>query len=247
MSIAAILTAAGTGSRLGADRPKALALLVGEPLVVHAARRLAQSGVIDRIVVTAPASHHAQVVEALGDADGIDVPVTVVVGGESRQASVAAGLAALPPDVRIVLVHDAARALASSDLARRVVAAVLDGHGAVVPGLPVVDTVKQLAADPEPLGDRPASAAERVVATVDRTLLRAVQTPQGFARELLDRAHHAGAERAAADYTAATDDAALVEALGEPVWVVPGEDDALKITTARDLAIAELLAVRAAR
>jgi 2-C-methyl-D-erythritol 4-phosphate cytidylyltransferase len=244
MTIAAILTAAGTGSRLHSGRPKALALLVGEPLVVHAARRLSASGVVDRLVVTAPASHHAEVVQVLGDAEGIDVPLTVVVGGESRQASVAAGLAALPPDVHVVLVHDAARALASSDLTRRVVAAVLDGHGAVVPGLPVIDTVKQVLVG---AADAQRGAAEQVAATVDRSTLRTIQTPQGFARELLDRAHHAGAQRAAAEHTAATDDAALVEAIGEPVWVIPGEDDALKITTARDLAIAELLALRAAR
>lgn len=245
MTIAAILTAAGTGSRLGNGRPKALALLVGEPLVVHAARRLCASGLVDQLVVTAPASHHAEVVQALGDADGIEVPLTVVAGGENRQASVAAGLAALAPEVHIVLVHDAARALASPDLVRRVVAAVLDGHGAVVPGLPVIDTVKQVMAGSA--GDPGASSAEQVVTTVDRSMLRAIQTPQGFARELLDRAHRAGAARAATEDTAATDDAALVEALGEPVWVVPGEDDALKITTARDLAIAELLALRASR
>ena len=245
MTIAAILTAAGTGSRLGNGRPKALALLVGEPLVVHAARRLCASGLVDQLVVTAPASHHAKVVQALGDAEGIEVPLTVVAGGENRQASVAAGLAALAPEVHIVLVHDAARALASSDLVRRVVAAVLDGHGAVVPGLPVIDTVKQVMTGSA--GDPGASSAEQVVTTVDRSMLRAIQTPQGFARELLDRAHRAGAARAATEDTAATDDAALVEALGEPVWVVPGEDDALKITTARDLAIAELLALRASR
>jgi len=245
MTIAAILTAAGTGSRLRNGRPKALALLVGEPLVVHAARRLCASGLVDQLVVTAPASHHAEVVQALGDADGIEVPLTVVAGGENRQASVAAGLAALAPEVHIVLVHDAARALASPDLVRRVVAAVLDGHGAVVPGLPVIDTVKQVMTGSA--GDPGASSAEQVVTTVDRSMLRAIQTPQGFARELLDRAHRAGAARAATEDTAATDDAALVEALGEPVWVVPGEDDALKITTARDLAIAELLALRASR
>ena len=245
MTIAAILTAAGTGSRLGSGRPKALALLVGEPLVVHAARRLCASGLVDQLVVTAPASHHAEVVQALGDADGIEVPLTVVAGGENRQASVAAGLAALAPEVHIVLVHDAARALASPDLVRRVVAAVLDGHGAVVPGLPVIDTVKQVMTGSA--GDPGASSAEHAPVHGRHDLLRAIQTPQGFARELLDRAHRAGAARAATEDTAATDDAALVEALGEPVWVVPGEDDALKITTPRDLAIAELLALRASR
>ncbi|HEY0217447.1 MAG TPA: 2-C-methyl-D-erythritol 4-phosphate cytidylyltransferase, partial [Cellulomonas sp.] len=165
------------------------------------------------------------------------VPVTVVEGSTSRQASVAAGLAALPPEVDVVLVHDAARALASSALVRAVEQAVRAGHRAVVPGLPVADTIKQVG-EPEHPGDE----ARPVVATVPRATMRAVQTPQGFERALLDAAHAAGRDRAVDESTAATDDAALVEALGERVWVVPGEDSAMKITTTRDLAVAELLA-----
>jgi 2-C-methyl-D-erythritol 4-phosphate cytidylyltransferase len=162
------------------------------------------------------------------------VPATVVEGAGSRQASVAAGLAALGDDVDVVLVHDAARALASPGLIRSVEAAVRAGHRAVVPGLPVADTIKQV-------GEAVDGAAP-VVATVPRATMRAVQTPQGFERALLDAAHAAGADRAASEATAATDDAALVEALGERVWVVPGEESAMKITTTRDLAVAELLA-----
>lgn len=224
MSIAAILTAAGSGTRLGHVLPKALVPVLGAPVVVHAARRLLAALPAGRplaaLVVTAPAEH----VETFRSL--LDPSVVVVEGGPTRQASVAAGLAALPDGVDVVLVHDAARAFAPPELIERVAAAVLAGHDAVVPGLAVVDTVKQVGAGDE---------GWPVVATVDRAALRAVQTPQGFTRELLERAHAAAGEHA-------TDDAGLVERLGLPVWVVPGDDRAAKITTPRDLAIAELLA-----
>lgn len=236
MTTAAILTAAGSGTRLGLPGPKALVELAGVPLVLHAARRLAASGVVASIVVTVPPGRAGGFRALLGGPvrPGLGVPVTVVEGSTSRQASVAAGLAALPAGVDVVLVHDAARALASPDLVRAVESAVRSGHRAVVPGLPVADTIKQV-------GD-PVDGAAPVVATVPRATMRAVQTPQGFDRALLDAAHAAGADRAADEATAATDDAALVEALGERVWVVPGEEGAMKITTTRDLAVAELLA-----
>jgi 2-C-methyl-D-erythritol 4-phosphate cytidylyltransferase len=233
---AAVLTAAGSGTRLGLPGPKALVELAGVPLVLHAARRLATSGVVASIVVTAPPGRVAGFRALLAGPvrPGLGVPVTVVEGAASRQASVAAGLAALPPEVDVVLVHDAARALASPGLVRAVEHAVRSGHRAVVPGLPVADTIKQVG----PAVD----GAAPVVATVDRAGMRAVQTPQGFDRALLDAAHAAGAHRAGDEATAATDDGALVEALGEQVWVVPGEESAMKITTTRDLAVAELLA-----
>ncbi|NKY12278.1 2-C-methyl-D-erythritol 4-phosphate cytidylyltransferase [Cellulomonas hominis] len=236
MTTAAILTAAGSGTRLGLPGPKALVELAGVPLVLHAARRLAASGVVASIVVTVPPGRAGGFRALLGGPvrPGLGVPVTVVEGSTSRQASVAAGLAALPSGVDVVLVHDAARALASPDLVRAVESAVRSGHRAVVPGLPVADTIKQV-------GD-PVDGAAPVVATVPRATMRAVQTPQGFDRVLLDAAHAAGADRAADEATAATDDAALVEALGERVWIVPGEEGAMKITTTRDLAVAELLA-----
>ncbi len=237
MSTSAILTAAGSGTRLGLPGPKALVELAGVPLVVHAARRLAASGVVAEIVVVVPPARLAGFRALLGGhvRPGLGVPVRVVEGGPSRQASVAAGLAALGSDVDVVLVHDAARALASADLVRRVEAQVRAGHRAVVPGLPLVDTVKQVG----PAGE---DGTSPVLTTVPRTDLRVVQTPQGFDRALLDAAHLAGRERSAQESTAATDDAALVEALGEQVWVVAGEEMAMKITTTRDLAVAELLA-----
>jgi 2-C-methyl-D-erythritol 4-phosphate cytidylyltransferase len=129
-------------------------------------------------------------------------------------------------------VHDAARPLAPPSLIARVIEAVLDGHPAVVPGLPVTDTVKQV---------RTGGPVEPVLATVPRTDLRAVQTPQGFELALLLRAHATFAADAALEATAASDDAGLVERLGEPVWVVAGDERAAKITTPRDLAVATLL------
>ncbi|MGW8567797.1 2-C-methyl-D-erythritol 4-phosphate cytidylyltransferase [Isoptericola sp. NPDC055881] len=238
MTTLAILTAAGSGTRLGRDLPKALVTLGGFPLVVHAARRLASSGVVDSLVVTCPAGLDAAVRDVVAQDPHVALPVRVVEGGATRQASVAAGLALAGPDDDVVLVHDAARPLAPPQLVRRVVEAVRAGHRAVVPGLPVTDTVKRVAAGPPADGGL---AVERVLETPDRALLRAVQTPQGFDRALLVRAHAAGAARAGAEGLAATDDAGLVEALGEPVHVVAGDAAALKITTERDLLVATLL------
>lgn len=148
----------------------------------------------------------------------------MVPGGGQRQESVAAGLAALPTDgPDIVLVHDAARALAPSQLLEQVAGAVRQGHDAVIPVLPVTDTVVQV------------DDAGTVTAQPDRGALRAVQTPQGFRREVLLTAHRAGVG------VAATDDAGLVARLGVPVHTVPGSPYAMKVTTPHDLAIAETL------
>lgn len=221
----AILTAAGSGARLGHPLPKALVPLAGVPLVVRAARALHAAGV-RRLVVTAPPDAVADVVAALGMPDARVVP-----GGPTRQASVAAGLACLDDEVgdAVVLVHDAARPLVPVEVVRRVVDAVAGGHDAVVPVLPVTDTVKRV------------GAAGEVTATLDRRELRAVQTPQGFTLEVLRRAHAAAAHRAGDEALAATDDAGLVEAAGGQVWTVEGHEDAMKITTPRDLVVATAL------
>ena len=146
----------------------------------------------------------------------------MVDGGDTRQHSVAAALAAVPSTFDIVLVHDAARALVPPALVGRVAAAVRDGHDAVIPVLPIADTVKQV------------DESGHVIGTVDRSVLRAVQTPQGFRRAVLEAAH-----RAAVD--ALTDDAGLVEKLGVRVFCVPGDEAAMKITRPADLAVAEIL------
>ncbi|AEV88915.1 2-C-methyl-D-erythritol 4-phosphate cytidylyltransferase [Actinoplanes sp. SE50] len=213
--VAVVVPAAGAGLRLGPGGPKALRLLDGEPLLVHAVRRLAAAAPVRMIVVAAPPAE----VDAVSALLAPVAPVTVVPGGAERQESVAAALAVVPPDVPIVLVHDAARCLTPPSVTERVAAAVRDGADAVIPVLPVVDTIKEVAADATVLG------------TVDRSVLRAVQTPQGFRASVLRAAH-----RAAAD--SHTDDAGAVEKLGIPVLCVPGSDLALKITRPIDLALA---------
>ena len=214
--IAVILLAAGSSTRmLGVD--KVWATLGGEPVIAHSLRAARDlDGVTDVIVVTSAARHAA--VEAC--AAEIGVAVRCVEGGARRQDSVAAGLAAAP-DADWYLVHDAARPLAGTAL----FAAVLDAaraNGAAIPVVPVVDTVKRVDAD------------GRVLDTLDRSALRAVQTPQGFAGALLRRAH-------AEVRTDATDDASMVEAIGVPVMTVPGSPANLKVTTPADLVLARAL------
>jgi 2-C-methyl-D-erythritol 4-phosphate cytidylyltransferase len=225
--VAVLVPAAGAGLRLGPGGPKALRLLAGEPLLVHAVRRVAAAPSVRMIVVAAPAAE----VEAVRALLAPVAPVTVVAGGAERQHSVAAALDAVPPDVGVVLVHDAARALAPPELVEAVAAAVRAGCAAVIPVLPVVDTIKEVgpgATEP------PGGPSEVVLGTVDRAVLRSVQTPQGFRREVLAAAHAAGLD-------AHTDDAGMVEKAGVPVTCVPGSDLAMKITRPLDLVIAEAL------
>jgi 2-C-methyl-D-erythritol 4-phosphate cytidylyltransferase len=216
--VAVLVPAAGAGVRLGPGRPKALRLLGGEPLLVHAVRRLAAAPSVRVVVVAAPPAEVAGVRELLAPV----AEVTVVAGGVTRQDSVAAALAAVPAGPEIILVHDAARALAPPALVESVAAAVRAGHDAAIPVLPVVDTIKEVSADDVVLG------------TVDRSTLRAVQTPQGFRRAVLAAAHAAAVDPL-------TDDAGLVEKQGAPVVCVPGSEYALKITRPLDLVLAEHL------
>lgn len=226
MRAAAVVPAAGRGERLGPGAPKALREVGGTPMLVHAVRSLAQARSVDLVVVAAPPSELTDVRSLLSSFD-VPAQVEVVAGGDTRQQSVYRALAALPDDVDVVLVHDAARPLAPSELADSVVAAVRGGADAVIPVLPVVDTVKRVEPD-----------SDVVVETVDRGVLRAVQTPQGFRRTVLARAHaHAGT-------LDATDDAGLVEALGVQVRVVPGHPEAFKVTRPLDLLLAEAVVSR---
>ena len=262
-AVVAVLTAAGAGTRLGAGGPKALVEIGGRSLLRRAAQGLADSGVVDHLVVTAPGEHVERFTAELAGLVGAGVGIRVVAGSSaSRQASVALGLkAALEacPRAAVVLVHDAARALTPPETVRRVVAAVRAGHDAVVPALAVTDTVKEVApvgpdgpgddgvgpAGPGAVAAAPPTAradVEVVVGTPDRSRLRAVQTPQGFAVAALVRAHELGAARGADEALAASDDAGLVEAAGGRVVVVEGDPLALKVTTPLDLALAELLA-----
>ena len=224
--VAVLVPAAGAGLRLGPGGPKALRLLAGEPLLVHAVRRIAAAPSVRLIVVAAPAAE----VDAVRALLAPIAAVTVVAGGAERQHSVAAALAVVPADVGIVLVHDAARALTPPELIESVAAAVRAGRPAVIPVLPVVDTIKEVGLTDTQDG----AQVEVVLGTVDRSVLRSVQTPQGFQRGVLAAAHAAG-------LGAHTDDAGMVEKAGVPVSCVPGSELAMKITRPLDLVIAEAL------
>lgn len=215
MTTAAIVAAAGRGERLGAGTPKALVRIAGTTLLELAVAAMHGAGV-DHVVVTAPP-------ELVGEFAQLVPAAHVVAGGATRQESVRLALTALPDDVDVVLVHDAARALVPVDMVERVLAAVQAGADAVVPVLPLADTVKEVGANGV------------VVRTVDRSSLRAVQTPQGFRRDVLERAHACG-------LTDATDDAALAEESGVTVTTVVGAPEAMKVTTAFDLTVAESIA-----
>ena len=207
---AAIIAAAGSGERFGATLPKALITLGNRTLIEHAVAALAP--IASEIVICAPAGYEKQIQELVG------ADITVVTGGTTRSDSVRAGIAALTGKNKYVLVHDAARALASTQLAKNVLAALEKGEVAVIPGLELIDTVKSV------------DSSGHVTSTPDRASLRRVQTPQGFDLEILKKAHSSGAN--------ATDDGALVEAIGHKVLIINGEDRALKITTPADLATA---------
>jgi 2-C-methyl-D-erythritol 4-phosphate cytidylyltransferase len=218
----AVVPAAGWGERLGAGVPKAFFHLDGRTLVERAVSGLLESGVVDRVVVAVPADLTDQAKLILGR------EAIVVAGGANRSESVGRALAAFAEaeDPNFVLVHDAARALTPPGLVVRVVEALRAGHSAVVPALPLSDTVKAVDANGVVLG------------TPERAGLRAVQTPQGFATELLLRAYQRAADLTAADFT---DDASLVEHIGAQVQVVDGDPLAFKITTRLDILLAQAI------
>ena len=207
--VTVIIPAGGSGERLGAKLPKALVQLAGISLIERAVTSLAL--VADQIIVAAPTGFEAEFTRLLGDG------VLVVTGGTSRNDSVKTALAHVDSDSKYILVHDAARPLATSDLAKRILKELANGEKAVIPGLKVSDTIKRIDID------------GYVRKTPNRAKLRAIQTPQGFTRKTLVAAH---AQKVDFEIT---DDAGLVEALGTPVKVILGEERALKITTPHDM------------
>jgi len=229
---AAVIPAAGRGVRLGPGAPKALRALGGTPMLVHAIRAMADSRAVSLVVVVAPPDGAAEVKTFL-DAHALPerTDFLVVPGGDTRQESVRAGLEALPEDYDIVLVHDAARPLVPVDTVDAVIEAVRDGAVAVVPALPLADTVKEVEPAAEP------GAPEPVLATPNRSRLRAVQTPQGFDRATLVRAHETVTGNV-------TDDASMVEQLGLTVVTVPGHEEAFKVTRPLDMVLAEAVLAR---
>jgi 2-C-methyl-D-erythritol 4-phosphate cytidylyltransferase len=218
----AVVPAAGSGQRLAAGVPKAFFHLDGRTLVERAVSCLLESGVVDRVVVAVPADRTGQAKLILGR-EAIIVP-----GGANRGESVGRALAAVADAEQptFVLVHDAARPLTPPDLVVRVVEALRAGHSAVVPALPLSDTVKAVDANGVVLG------------TPERAGLRAVQTPQGFATELLLRAYQHAGEVTGVDFT---DDASMVEHIGGQVQVVDGDPLAFKITTQWDILLAQAI------
>jgi len=215
VSVWAILVAAGRGERLGMDQPKAFAKLGDEPLLAEPLRRLDDSEWVDAIVVVAPPGWEEPAI-LLAEELGCDKVSTCVPGGGTRADSVRAGLAEVPEDAVVVLVHDAARPLLPAEVIERVLAPLSEGWDGAVPGVAVSDTLKRVGAD------------GGVEETVARDGLWAVQTPQAFPADVLRRAVAGGGD--------ATDCAGLVEAAGGRVKVVPGDPRLLKVTTADDLA-----------
>jgi 2-C-methyl-D-erythritol 4-phosphate cytidylyltransferase len=226
------VAAAGIGRRLQSEGPKALVRLAGRPLLVHAVEAMEANRCVTAVVVAAHPDALGATAKLLAD-EGFAKVVAVVAGGPTRQASVAAGLAAMPSGPGFVAVHDAARPLPGPGAVDRLLELLRAAPSAagVVPGVPVVDTVRQVDDD------------QRSRGIVDRDRLRAVQTPQLFVREALETAHR----RAMQDGVEATDEAALVELAGHPVQVVPGSHENLKVTTALDLLVAEALLHRTRR
>lgn len=213
MTTVAVIPAAGSGERLGARRPKAFVQLGGRTLLERTLAGLQDSGAVDAVVVAVPADRTEEAKLILGG------DATVLAGGSSRTESVRRALTAVGTP-ELLLIHDAARPLTPPALIARVVAALREGHQAVVPALPVTDTIKTV------------DANSVVIATPARAGLRAVQTPQGFQRSVLEAAHRRSSG-------SLTDDAGLVEAAGVTVHTVAGSPLAFKVTTPFDLLVAE--------
>jgi 2-C-methyl-D-erythritol 4-phosphate cytidylyltransferase len=214
LSVWAVLAAAGRGERLGSDRPKAFARLGGRPLLAESLERLEGSDWIDFIVIAAPPEWEEPAI-LLAEELGAGKVSSVVTGGASRSESVREALAEVADDAAVVLVHDAARPLVPEDVIERVLAPLSEGWDGVVPGLPLSDTVKRVEGD-------------RVVETLPRGALVAVQTPQAFLASVLR-------EALGGNVSGASDCASLVEAQGGRVKVVEGDSRLLKVTSRDDL------------
>jgi 2-C-methyl-D-erythritol 4-phosphate cytidylyltransferase len=214
MSVWALLVAAGAGERLGEERPKAFVKLGELPLLAEPLRRLDESDWVDAIVVAVPDGWEEPAILLAEELSASKV-VAAVRGGATRAESVCAALAEVADDALVVLVHDAARPLLTEDVLERVLAPLSEGWDGVVPGLPVVDTIKTVEGD-------------AVSGTASREKLIAVQTPQAFVASKLREAY-------AGDLAGATDCSSLVEARGGRVKWVEGDPRLLKVTTKADL------------
>jgi 2-C-methyl-D-erythritol 4-phosphate cytidylyltransferase len=234
--VGVIIVAAGQGTRLGGggggggDTPKQFRPVGGIPILLRAIRPFVAHPDVARVIVVLRQADLAAPPPWLAELRGGTTPLEFVAGGAERTDSVRAGLAALPEDCRIVLVHDGARPFASAGVLDAVCAVARQGVGAVA-GIPLTDTVKQVEHQDD---------AIRIVETVPRERLWRAQTPQGFPRAMLERAYRHAASGGGG--LSGTDDARLVEEIGEPVVMVPDTPRNIKVTTPDDLAVAECLA-----
>lgn len=240
MTVAAVVTAAGLGTRLGTDLPKALVRVEGRTLVAWAVERIAE--VCRDVVVSAAPAHLDAFGQAIAEATiPPGVAVAIIAGGETRQESVAAGVAELmshSPQPTIILVHDAARAFMPAEPMRVAIGAIEAGADGAVPIVPLVDTIVAVPA-----------ADGRLGLAVDRSSLRAAQTPQAFRASALSDAHLRGAAEPGAAEPGAevTDDAGLVRRYGYRVVATEGHPWGFKVTIPGDLALAEYVAKQALR
>ncbi|MBK7907915.1 MAG: 2-C-methyl-D-erythritol 4-phosphate cytidylyltransferase [Gemmatimonadetes bacterium] len=220
--VGVVIVAGGSGSRIGGSELKQLRWVAGKPMLLHSLQTFQKRADVAMVVCVLPQRYAGDPPPWIFQSDAERLLISV--GGKHRAESVANGLEDLPSECRTVLIHDAARPLVSDEMIDRVVVEARKGHGAIA-ALPVVDTLKRV------------DAEGRIVATVSRDALWRAQTPQGFPRELIERAHREA--RANGTHATATDDAALCELLGIPVHVVRGSEKALKVTEEGDFARAE--------
>ena len=227
MKTVAIIPAGGSGRRMGSGIPKQYLLLGGIPVLVHTLRVFQSSPVVDEIFLVVPEGDIPEVRNAIVGRYNLFKVSLIVAGGAERQDSVRNALAHLREEHGIVLVHDGVRSFVSGELIRRVVAAA-EADGAVAVGVQVKDSVKEV------------NSAGWVIKTVTREGLWLTQTPQAFRKPLILAAY----ERAAADGFCGADDASLVERMGVPVRMIPGDYDNIKVTTPEDLMLGEAIVRR---
>jgi 2-C-methyl-D-erythritol 4-phosphate cytidylyltransferase len=226
MGIAAILPAAGLGTRMGADTPKQFLELNGLPLVIFTLRRLAESPALSHFYIATLPEEVAALERRVGQ-EKLGRPVRVLRGGATRQESVARALAEVAADTELVMVHDAVRPLVTREMVERVIKEAR-ACGAAIVGVPATDTIKEVKRASLP------KDVALITATIHRERIVMAQTPQAFRTALIKEAF----ARAAQDGAAASDEASLVERLGEEVRVVHGSERNLKITRPGDLELA---------
>ncbi len=220
--VGVVIVAGGSGSRIGGGELKQLRWVAGKPMLLHSLQTFQKRADVAMVVCVLPQRYAGDPPPWIFQSDAERLLISV--GGKHRAESVANGLEDLPTECRTVLIHDAARPLVSDEMIDRVILEARKGYGAIA-ALPVVDTLKRV------------DAEGRITGTVSREALWRAQTPQGFPREIIERAHREA--RANGTHATATDDAALCEALGLPVHVVRGSEKALKVTEEGDFARAE--------